>query len=59
VDDIVGAAIRDSAFPGAQLAIVKDGLLVYDRAFGRQTYDPDSPPVANMMAWAAATIPPS
>jgi beta-N-acetylhexosaminidase len=45
VDGVVASAIADSAFPGAQLAIVKDGLLVYDRSFGRLTYDSASPPV--------------
>jgi beta-N-acetylhexosaminidase len=45
VDAVVNNAIADSAFPGAQLAIVKDGLLVYDRSFGRLTYDTASPPV--------------
>jgi CubicO group peptidase (beta-lactamase class C family) len=45
VDGVVNTAIADSAFPGAQLAIVKDGLLVYDRSFGRLTYDPASRPV--------------
>jgi beta-glucosidase-like glycosyl hydrolase/CubicO group peptidase (beta-lactamase class C family) len=39
VDALIKAAIRDSAFPGAQLAIVKDGLLVWNRSYGTYTYD--------------------
>jgi CubicO group peptidase (beta-lactamase class C family) len=42
VDGIVTSAIADSAFPGAQVAILKDGMLVYNRSFGRQTYDATS-----------------
>ncbi|HXX64918.1 MAG TPA: glycoside hydrolase family 3 N-terminal domain-containing protein [Bacteroidota bacterium] len=45
VDDLLKRAIADSAFPGAQLAIVKDGLLIYDKSFGHQTYDPASPEI--------------
>jgi beta-glucosidase-like glycosyl hydrolase/CubicO group peptidase (beta-lactamase class C family) len=42
VDEIVLSAIRDSAFPGAQVAVAKDGILVYSKSFGTYTYDPDS-----------------
>jgi len=44
-DAVITAAIADSAFPGAQLAVVKDGLLVEEKSFGRQTYDPSSRPI--------------
>ncbi|HMK38431.1 MAG TPA: glycoside hydrolase family 3 N-terminal domain-containing protein [Bacteroidota bacterium] len=56
VDGIVTGAIADSAFPGAQLAIVKDGLLVYDRSFGRLTYDPASPPVDDGTMYDLASL---
>jgi beta-glucosidase-like glycosyl hydrolase/CubicO group peptidase (beta-lactamase class C family) len=39
VDAIVEQAIRDSVFPGAQVAIVKDGLLIMNRGFGYHTYE--------------------
>jgi beta-N-acetylhexosaminidase len=39
IDRAVRAAIRDSAFPGAQLAVSVDGRLVYAKAFGTMTYD--------------------
>jgi len=45
VDAIITSAIADSAFPGAQIAVVKDGLLVEEKSFGRQTYDPSSRPI--------------
>ena len=39
LDTIIKQAIRDSAFPGAQLVVVKDGVIAYSKAFGTQTYD--------------------
>jgi beta-glucosidase-like glycosyl hydrolase/CubicO group peptidase (beta-lactamase class C family) len=56
VDGVVTAAIADSAFPGAQLAIVRDGLLVYNRSFGHLTYDPASPPVAEGTLYDLASV---
>lgn len=56
VEGVVTKAIADSAFPGAQLAIVKDGLLVYDRAFGHLTYDPASPPVEEGTMYDLASV---
>ena len=56
VDGIVNSAIADSAFPGAQLAIIKDGLLVYDRSFGSLTYAPDSPPVGEGTMYDLASL---
>ncbi|HTO94211.1 MAG TPA: serine hydrolase domain-containing protein, partial [Bacteroidota bacterium] len=42
VDAIINAAIADSAFPGAQIAVIRDGMLVEEKSFGHQTYDPAS-----------------
>lgn len=39
IDGFVQRAIRDSAFSAAQIAVVKDGLLVWDKAYGTYTYD--------------------
>ena len=39
IDELITAAIRDSAFPAAQVAIVKDNLIVYNKSFGTYTYD--------------------
>ncbi|MFN0158612.1 MAG: glycoside hydrolase family 3 N-terminal domain-containing protein [Bacteroidota bacterium] len=39
VDSIILAAIADSAFPAAQVAVVKDGIVVYNKSFGNYTYD--------------------
>jgi beta-N-acetylhexosaminidase len=56
VDGIIAAAVADSAFPGAQVAIVKDGLLVYDRSFGKLTYDPSSPLVGEGTLYDLASV---
>ncbi len=39
VDEIIEEAIEDSAFPCAQVAVMKDGILAYEKAFGTYTYD--------------------
>ncbi len=38
VDSLVYAGLSDSAYSAAELAIVKDGKLVWDRAYGRYSY---------------------
>jgi beta-N-acetylhexosaminidase len=42
-DRILEAAIAQRAFPGAVLAVGRDGALVHLRAFGRLTYDESAP----------------
>lgn len=39
IDHIIREAIRDSVFPGAVAAVVKDGNLIYNKAFGYFDYD--------------------
>jgi beta-N-acetylhexosaminidase len=39
IDSLMMAAIRDSAFPGAQVLVAKDDLVIYDKSFGTYTYD--------------------
>ncbi|UCF63585.1 MAG: serine hydrolase [bacterium] len=49
-------AITDSVFPGAQIAIVKNGELIASRGFGRQTYDPESPRVTTESIYDIASV---
>jgi beta-N-acetylhexosaminidase len=42
VDDILRKAIADSAFPAAVALVAKDGIIVYDKAFGAYDYSPYS-----------------
>ena len=39
IDTILRDAVRDSVFPGAVAAVLKDGVLVYYEAFGYHDYD--------------------
>lgn len=40
LDSILHQAIRDSAFPGAQLLVAKDGAIVYNKGVGTLVYPP-------------------
>ncbi len=42
VDSVIVRAIRDSAFPAEEIAIVKDGIVVEQKSFGRLTYERNS-----------------
>jgi beta-glucosidase-like glycosyl hydrolase/CubicO group peptidase (beta-lactamase class C family) len=42
IEDVVIGAIRDSAFPGGQVVVVKNGSIVEARSFGTYTYEPGS-----------------
>jgi beta-N-acetylhexosaminidase len=42
LDRIVRKAIADSAFPAAELLVAKDGIVVYNKAFGTYDYSPYS-----------------
>ncbi len=53
---VLEQAIRDSIFPGAQVAIVHDGKLLASRGFGRQTYAPDAPPIDTQTMWDLASV---
>jgi beta-glucosidase-like glycosyl hydrolase/CubicO group peptidase (beta-lactamase class C family) len=47
LDRLIEKAIRDKAFPGAQLLLVKDGVAFYNKSFGYHTYDKTLPVQAN------------
>ncbi len=42
LDSIVNFWIADSAFPGAELLVARDGKIVYDKSFGTYDYSPYS-----------------
>ncbi|HLX11349.1 MAG TPA: serine hydrolase, partial [Bacteroidota bacterium] len=56
LDSIVTRAIRDGAFPGAQLLVAKDGSIVYDRSFGRYEYSTASSVVTNSTMYDLASL---
>lgn len=53
---IVQEGIAAHAFPGAQVLVAKEGHIIYHQVFGRQTYDPASPPVAHQDLYDLASI---
>lgn len=56
LDAIIHKAIADSAFPGAQLLVSKDGAVVYSKAFGSLEYGPASPRVNNATMYDLASV---
>ena len=53
---VINAAIADSIFPGAQLAILRRGEIVASKSFGRQTYDPSSPEITSETMYDIASL---
>lgn len=53
---VLNQAIADSIFPGAQVAVVRDGNLIASRGFGRQTYDPASPEIDTKTIYDLASV---
>ncbi len=53
---IIEQAIADTIFPGAQLAIVRNGELITSRAFGHQTYAADAPAVTTETIYDLASV---
>ena len=47
IDNIVKEGLNAHAYPGCQVLVMKDGQIVYDRAFGRLTYENPQPVSAN------------
>ena len=43
IDVIVEEAIREGATPGAVVLVLRDGKIVFDRAYGHHTYERDIP----------------
>jgi CubicO group peptidase (beta-lactamase class C family) len=56
LDTVMYMAVNDSAFPGAQLVVVKDGRVVYDKCFGSLDYTPASPLVDNETMFDLASL---
>ncbi len=56
VEGIVNDAIKDSAFPGAVVLVEKDGKIIFEKAFGRFTYDKNSSPVKTGTLYDLASV---
>ena len=56
VDTVIESAIQDSAFPGAELLVAKDGMVVYNKAYGFYDYDIYSKPVDQSTLYDLASV---
>jgi CubicO group peptidase (beta-lactamase class C family) len=56
VEAAVEKAVSDSVFPGASLAVLYKGRVVFHKAFGRMTYAPESSPVDTTTMYDLASL---
>jgi beta-glucosidase-like glycosyl hydrolase/CubicO group peptidase (beta-lactamase class C family) len=56
IDDLILEMLAEKATPGGQILVVKNRKVVYEKAFGRQTYDADSPEVDMETIYDLASI---
>ncbi len=56
INEVLMEGLNAKAYPGVQALVAKDGHIIYHQVFGRQTYDPDSPPVAHQDLYDLASI---
>lgn len=47
IDSLATEGIRKKAYPGCQIAVIKDGVMIYNKAFGFHTYDSIRPVSVN------------
>ncbi|MBC7744840.1 MAG: serine hydrolase [Flavobacterium sp.] len=43
IDEIAGEAMREKAAPGAVIMVVKDGVVIFNKSYGKHTYDGNEP----------------
>ncbi|NTU67571.1 MAG: beta-lactamase family protein [Chlorobiaceae bacterium] len=56
LETLMRRAVGDSVFPGASIAVIHRGKVVFHRAFGRLTYDPQSAPADTSTIYDAASL---
>ncbi len=56
IDSIIQNGIDTGAYPGCQVLIAKDGFVFYDKSFGHQTYNPNSPIITDTTIYDLASI---
>jgi beta-N-acetylhexosaminidase len=56
VDEIVRTAIRTGATPGCQIFVAKNGRTVYNKSYGKFSYDPNATEVDNSHLYDLASI---
>lgn len=56
IDSIALYGIQEKAYPGCQVVALKDGKLIYQKAFGKYTYEPDAKEVDNGTIYDLASV---
>ncbi|MCW3078090.1 MAG: serine hydrolase [Bacteroidetes bacterium] len=56
IDSIALWGIQEKAYPGCQIVAMKDGKLIYQKAFGKYTYAPDAKEVNNGTIYDLASV---
>ncbi len=56
LEQVMQQAVRDSVFPGASVAVLLKGKVVFHQAFGRMTYQPESAPVTTSTIYDLASL---
>ena len=56
IDSIAERGIKLKAYPGCQILVAKDGNIVFNRCYGRQTYDANSPAVDTTTVYDLASL---
>ncbi len=56
IDSIAQYGINEKAYPGCQIVALKDGELIYQKSFGKYTYNEDAPEVNNATIYDLASV---
>ena len=56
IDSIALFGIEQKAYPGCQILVAKDGKIVYNQCYGRQTYDASSPRIDTNTVFDLASL---
>jgi beta-N-acetylhexosaminidase len=56
IDSIALAGISEKAYPGCEIVALKDGEIIYQKAFGAYTYESDSKKVNNATIYDLASV---
>lgn len=56
IDTVIERAIGDTAMPGCQVVVMHKGRVILNRAYGHQTYDPQSPAVTPQTVYDLASL---
>lgn len=56
IDSIALNGIAQKAYPGCQILVAKDGNIVYNRCYGRQTYNVNSTPMDTNTVYDLASL---